>query len=342
MNFGYRKTVLSLLALGLPLALTACSNSEDLAQKVRTLESENATLKTEIAIMKETYASAKTAELKAALSGAGLADNKSFTPSSSSAQNLKGDSALGSAQTANGALANSAAPASAASGGDSAASATQESTKSFSDLDETPTKDMISDLAKLHIFDQLGANFEPNKEITRAEYAEWLFKAYNALEPESKQIRFAPQEKQLFKDTPATIPQYKYIQALANAGFSIGYDDGTFRPTKPMTREEMLGIKVGVDVGKTLPPWRSQMDTVWKFSDGKNVDERFTGYVHQDFYVSGKHGSNIQRAFGKIGSFKPKQNVLRYEAAATLWQMGQFGETQTTNVAAVLQSQKHI
>lgn len=341
MNFGYKRTVLSLLAMGLPLALSACSNSEELQEKIRTLESENATLKTEIAIMKETYASAKTAELKAALSGAGLADNKSLTASSSIAQNSKGDSALGAAQTTNGTVANGTAPTGAASS-DSAASATQESTKTFSDLDETPTKEMISDLAKLHIFDQLGSNFEPNKEITRAEYAEWLFKAYNALEPESKQIRFAPQEKQLFKDTPATIPQYKYIQALANAGFSIGYDDGTFRPTKPMTREEMLGIKVGVDVGKTLAPWRSQMDTVWKFSDGKNVDERFTGYVHQDFYVSGKHGSNIQRAFGKIGSFKPKQNVLRYEAAATLWQMGQFGETQTTNVAAVLQSQKHI
>ncbi len=323
---------MSLLAIGLPFALTACSNSEDLQVKIRTLESENAALKSEIAIMKETYANAKTAELKAAFKGLENAPAKSAASGTEPSDSAK---ATSNSQT-------DAPTQNSASGSQEANSGSSESSKSFTDLDDTPTKDMISDLAKLHVFDQLGSKFEPNKPITRAEYAEWLFKAYNALEPESKQIRFAPQEKQIFKDTPETTPQYKYIQALANAGFSIGYDDGTFRPDKPMTREEMLGIKIGIDVGKTLPPWRSQMEAVWKFSDGKSVDERFTGYVHQDFYVSGKHGSNIQRAFGKIGTFKPKQSVLRYEAAATLWQMGQFGETQNTNVAAVLQSQKHI
>lgn len=77
------------------------------------------------------------------------------------------------------------------------------------------------------------------------------------------------------------------------------------------------------------------MEAVWKFSDGKEVAERFTGYVHQDFYVSGPHGSNIQRAFSKIGTFHPKQPVLRGEAAATLWQFGQFGFTQNTSAAGL-------
>ena len=217
-----------------------------------------------------------------------------------------------------------------------------ESYPNFADIAETPTKDMIEDLAKLHIFDSLESKsqFLPDKAISRAEYIEWLYKAYNALEPESKQLRFAAQTPQAFKDCPPDNPYYKYVQALANAGYSIGYEDGTFRPDKPLTRQEMLGIKVGLDVGKTLPPWRSQMESVWKFSDAKDVDERFTGYVHQDYYVSGPHGSNIQRAFGKIGTFRPKQSVTRSEAAATLWQMGQFGDLQKTNAAAVLKQGK--
>ncbi|MCA9788268.1 MAG: S-layer homology domain-containing protein, partial [Cyanobacteria bacterium HKST-UBA05] len=115
---------------------------------------------------------------------------------------------------------------------------------------------------------------------------------------------------------------YKYVQALSNAGYSVGYEDGTFRPNAALTREEMIGIKVGLDKGKRVQPDRSMMNYVWKFSDGDKVDERFTGYIYQDNYGGGKKGNNIQRAFGKIGTFKPTQPVLRSEAAATLWQVG--------------------
>ncbi len=198
-------------------------------------------------------------------------------------------------------------------------------TVQFTDLADVPDKEMIEQLAQLHVFDDLAPTFKPNQPITRGEYITWLYRSYNAILPKDKQLRLSPQSAQQFKDTPAGHPAYKYVQALANAGYSIGYKDGTFKPDQPITREEMIGIKVGLDVGKDLPPYRSQMEHVWKFSDGKTVDERFTGYVHQDYYTSGPNGSNIQRAFGKIGSFKAKQPVLRYEAAGTLWQQGQFG-----------------
>ncbi len=202
---------------------------------------------------------------------------------------------------------------------------TSTSTVQFTDLADVPDKAMIEQLAQLHVFDDLAPTFKPNQPITRGEYITWLYRAYNAIVPKDKQLRLAPQITQQFTDTPASNPAYKYVQALSNAGYSIGYKDGTFKPDKPITREEMIGIKVGLDVGKDLPPYRSQMEYIWKFSDAKNIDERFTGYVHQDYYTSGPNGSNIQRAFGKIGSFKAKQPVLRYEAAGTLWQQGQFG-----------------
>lgn len=206
---------------------------------------------------------------------------------------------------------------------------------SFTDLDDVAQRPMIEELAKLGVFDGMGKDFEPYKKISRGEYVTWLYKAYNAIMPTDKQIHLAPNASHFFKDLKADNPAYKYAQALANAGFSVGYEDGTFKASQPITREELISMKIGVDCGKSFDPWRSQLETVWKFSDSKNIDERFTGYVHQDYYVSGTYGSNIQRAFGKVGTFHAKSPVTRCEAAGTLWQMGQFGDHGHTATAVL-------
>lgn len=194
-------------------------------------------------------------------------------------------------------------------------------TISFADLEDVGGKQMINDLAKVGMFKDLGKEFNPFKPVTRAEYVTWLFKANNLLKNDANKIRLAPHIEPQFSDLPSSHPAYKYAQALANAGYSVGYDDGTFKPDQPITREEMIGMKVGLDKGKNIKPDRGMMDYAWKFSDSKEVDDRFTGYIYQDYHNGGPKGTNIQRAFGKIGTFKPKQTVVRAEAAATLWQI---------------------
>ena len=77
------------------------------------------------------------------------------------------------------------------------------------------------------------------------------------------------------------------------------------------------------------------MAFVWKFSDAKDVDERYSGYIHDDYYISGTNGGNIKRAFGKLGAFKPRQAVLRCEAAGTLWQFGHGDWARTAATAAI-------
>jgi hypothetical protein len=196
----------------------------------------------------------------------------------------------------------------------------------FQDIAESAQRPMIEELSKLGIFDGMSNDFEPDHTITRGEYVTWLYKSYNRLMPIDKQIHFAASAPPFFKDLKADNPSYKYVQALANAGFSVGYEDKTFRADQPINREEMIGLKIGVDCGKTFEPYRGQMAFVWKFSDSKDIDERFTGYIHQDYYVSGPYGSNIQRAFGKLGQFRAKAPCTRAEAAGTLWQIGQFGD----------------
>ncbi len=195
----------------------------------------------------------------------------------------------------------------------------------FSDLANLGQRPMIEDLAKIGVFDTSSDQFRPDEKISRGEYAKLLFLTYNKLMPEDKQIHLAPSAAPFFKDLNADNQYYQYVQALANAGFSVGYEDNTFHAERPITREELIGMKIGVDCGKAFEPYRGQMAFVWKFSDSKDVNEKFTGYIHQDFYVSGQYGSNIQRAFGKLGAFHPRNPVTRAEAAGTLWQMGQWG-----------------
>lgn len=216
-----------------------------------------------------------------------------------------------------------------------ASSASSSSHPKFDDLTETAQRPMIEELATVGVFDGMPNAFDPDRKITRGEYVTWLYKSYNSLVSLDKQMHLAPSAPPYFKDLKADHPAYKYAQALANAGYSVGYDDKTFRADQPITREEMVGMKVGVDCGKSFDPYRGQMAFVWKFSDSKDIDERFTGYIHQDFYVSGPYGSNIQRAFGKVGTFHPKTAVTRAEAAGTLWQIGQFGMNGQTAAAAL-------
>ncbi len=299
-----------LISGSLLLLLTGCSSTvdrerEDLKRELSEAKSETSILKSELASLKN-----MTPPIKST-----LAKDAATTTSGGTSSGTTGDTSNGN------------------SNGTSNAATKSSNAIAFSDIADIPNKEMIDDLSRLHVFDDLAAAassdtkalFKPLQSVTRGEYVTWLYRAHNAIKTPDKQLRFAPQVTQQFSDTPPSHPAYKYIQAIANAGYSIGYKDGTFRPDKPLTREEMMGIKVGLDVGKDIPPYRSQMEAVWKYSDGKSVDERFTGFIEQDYYVSGPLGSNTQRAFGKIGTFKPKQAVLRYEAAGTLWQQGQFG-----------------
>ncbi|WP_299492971.1 S-layer homology domain-containing protein [Acaryochloris sp. IP29b_bin.137] len=194
----------------------------------------------------------------------------------------------------------------------------------FNDITDLPTQPLIADLIKLKVFEATDdQNFQPYEPISRGEYMIWLFKAHNAISRPKDKIRLAPTFQPEFTDIDAKHPAFPYVQALANAGYSVGYDDRTFKPDQSITREEMISIKVGLDRGKSIKPVsESLLRSAWKFSDIAEIDQRHSGYIYNDLFVRGPQGSNIERAFGKIGTFKPKQAAQRHEAAATLWQIG--------------------
>lgn len=184
------------------------------------------------------------------------------------------------------------------------------------DLDgDVPHADKIKDLVALDVFELPDGKFEPYRNVTRAEFVKDLYQAYNAFVKyggKGEAILYAPNADPFFSDLPKDHDGYKYAQALANAGISVGYPDGTFKPDQPITREEMIGIKVGVDRGPKNPTKYFYIDN---FSDHKQVDKNFTGYVNSGDYL-------IEQTFGKVKSLKPKATLLHYEEAAALWTFG--------------------
>ncbi len=216
--------------------------------------------------------------------------------------------------------------------------------KEFDDLNKAPQElqPYIQDLATLGVVtaptntaktNNPANQFQPNKNITRREYARWLVTANNAMyaNSPSKLIRLASESnKSAFSDVKNTDPDFAAIQGLAEAGLipSALSGDSTqvlFRPDAPLTREQMLLWKIPLDTRQGLPS--ASLDAVkqtWGFQDTAKIDPKALRAVIAD-YQNGEQ-SNIRRVFGYTTLFQPKKAVTRAEAAAALWYFGTESE----------------
>ena len=225
--------------------------------------------------------------------------------------------------------------------------------QNFSDIDKVPQqwRQNIQDLANLGILtlNESGNNskFEPNKTITRREFARWLVAANNRIfaNRPGQQIRLASESSQpAFQDVPKNNPDFPSIQALAEAGLipSPLTGDSTavlFRPDAPLTRENLVLWKVPLDTRQALPT--ASLDAVkqtWGFQDIGKIDPKALRAVLADFQ-NGEQG-NIRRIFGYTTLFQPKKAVTRAEAAAAIWYFGSQGEGLSAKEAQQLKSQK--
>ncbi|MEC4984487.1 MAG: S-layer homology domain-containing protein [Oscillatoria sp. PMC 1076.18] len=204
----------------------------------------------------------------------------------------------------------------------------------FTDLEQLPevTQKYIQDLANLSVFD-LQENFEPNKTITRREYAEWLVKANNIFYQNNsgKQIRLSSTANQpAFADVSTSESGFPEIQGLAEAGIipSRLTGDGVavqFRPDAPLTRETLIGWKVPLDSRSSLPTASIEaIEKTWGFQDAAKIDPKVQRSLLADFQ-NGEQ-ANVRRVFGYTTLFQPQKPVTRAEAATALWYFGYQGE----------------
>lgn len=187
----------------------------------------------------------------------------------------------------------------------------------------------LKDLIALKIINQNPETLEPNKPITRREYARWLITANNTLYPNtpSKQIRLAPKNANpVFSDVNNQDPDFAAIQGLAEAGLipsSLTKDANAvmFRPDAPLTREDLIRWKVPLDTRQSLP--NASLDSIketWGFQDANKINPQAWQAVYAD-WQNGEQ-SNIKRAFGYTTLFQPQKSVTLTEAASVLWYFG--------------------
>jgi S-layer homology domain len=204
-------------------------------------------------------------------------------------------------------------------------------TGSFDDISQLPeqNRQYIQDLANLSILTTTSSKFEPNKPITRREYAQWLLTANNKIfaNNPSKQIRLATNASiPAFSDIKSNDTDFNIIQGLAESGIipsSLSGDNNKklFKPDALLTREDLIAWKVPLDVRKSLPTASiDNLKETWGFQDINKISPEVWRSLLAD-YQNGDR-SNLKRTFGYTTLFQPKKTVTKAEAATTLWYFG--------------------
>lgn len=218
----------------------------------------------------------------------------------------------------------------------------------FADVNKAPKelRSFVTELGELGVLTPAkiaGKNesnnpiFEPNKVITKREFARWIMAANNQIQVNqpAKQIRLANESSQpAFQDVPRTDPDFGAIQGLAEAGIIPSQLSGDntallFRPDAPLTREQMILWKVPLDTKLTTSG--ATFDAIkqtWGFQDAFKIEPKAIKAVLTDFQNG--DASNIRRVFGYTTLFQPKKPVTRAEAAGTIWFFG----TSTEGISA--------
>ena len=110
-----------------------------------------------------------------------------------------------------------------------------ENEKTFEDISSHWAKANIEILASKNIVSGMDhQRFGPNSQITRAQFVAMLIRSigYKGDETASKQL----------KDVSEETWYGKYVDTAMKLGIITGYEDGTFRPNKEITREEMAAM----------------------------------------------------------------------------------------------------
>ncbi|MDD4352170.1 MAG: S-layer homology domain-containing protein [Candidatus Gracilibacteria bacterium] len=132
-------------------------------------------------------------------------------------------------------------------------------------------------------------------------------------------------EQLAFSDVPVTHPQYEAIVSLQAAGVLSGYEDGTFKPERIVTRAEMVKLALR-GAGITVAEKATETD----FKDVA-ADSWYAPYI--------KKAAELKIVGGyEDGTFRPENSVNRVEAlkmilTAQELEMPQAGEQIYTDVA---------
>lgn len=188
-----------------------------------------------------------------------------------------------------------------------------------------PSETRLKEISSLGFLPKAGIVDQKTFEggLTRGQYVALLVEMNNTVHYETNKIRLAREgDGQTFEDVPPSHPYYKYIQGMVDGGFVIGFDEKTFQPEKPLTREEMVAIVSKRDY--TFKDYKPDFD--WKhrvkFTDKEEVAPKYREAIAKDATAGNR--SNLAEAFGELKTFSPKKEVRAYEAILSLTGLGSY------------------
>ena len=162
----------------------------------------------------------------------------------------------------------------------------------------TPSK-----LLALLVFNAIcNIPFDPNKAITRADFAEYIVRALGL-------YREGSSHENKFKDVMATGDRTLAILIANEYSIVKGYPDGTFRPDALITREEAMtmnqrAMKVTGLVGTDKEKYQS-------YTDYKQVGSWATTYVQAVLSAHVFNGTTATKvaALSRVSKAIKKQNI---------------------------------
>lgn len=173
----------------------------------------------------------------------------------------------------------------------------------FSDTSKHWAKADITELgSKLIVDARSGNKFEPDKNITRAEFAVFIAKGLGLAGDASSANRFSD----ISSGTTAA-----YIGAAAKAGIITGNTDGTFKPGSNITREQMalMMVRAMEYAGHNISLNGSTAQILTRFKDGAKIQSKET--------VAKAVREGIIQGI-TTNTFQPKGNATRAQAAVML------------------------
>lgn len=114
----------------------------------------------------------------------------------------------------------------------------------FEDIESSPYRSEIENMATMGYVSGSNNKFRPDDNITRAEFVTMVVRVLGLDMAEADAIPFS--------DVKAEDWFTGYLAAAKKNGVVVGYADGTFRPNKYITKEEVYGVINNISDGKLL------------------------------------------------------------------------------------------
>ena len=143
--------------------------------------------------------------------------------------------------------------------------------------------------------------FDPNANITRAEYCQILMGAINALNAKGEST---------FADVPSTAWYYNAVSVASQLGIVSGYGDGNFGPNGLITRQDMalMTYKTAKIMNKSLEPVNAEIT----FEDSHEISD----YAFEAVMTLQKAG--IINGMTDT-TFEPHSNATRAQSAKVIF-----------------------